>query len=192
MSSLARRLIAAWVLLLALAGFTRTDRDPYGLEPIASAMSFDGVQVVTQWRWCGQVNAFYSPESRTITLCHEDEIVLPPAVLRFFYAHEWAHAVIHQRDIPITGYEEVAADELATVILTVTGHGDDVLATAYAFLEMGRPEHPADPHTGDIRRGLALACLVTSRTKEVPDVCEGSNDWRVTVKRWNRLLEIDH
>ncbi len=84
---------------------------------------------------CNQVNAFFSPQRRTIVICseflemvfktayndHEFMRKLPPeqitkalvGLLWGIYFHELAHAIIHTNHVPVTGREEDVADQFA-------------------------------------------------------------------------------
>lgn len=87
---------------------------------------------------CGQVNAFYSPSQKKITLCYEP-MNRADSVIDYFYPypretiqnrstlkagvfmgallHELGHAIIHLKDIPVLGNQEDAADSIATITL---------------------------------------------------------------------------
>jgi Putative metallopeptidase len=83
---------------------------------------------------CNTVNAFYSPENRRVTICYEllehfyeifgpdakndDDLddAVAGAVFCVFY-HELGHALTHILDLPITGKEEDAVDQLSLLIL---------------------------------------------------------------------------
>lgn len=87
---------------------------------------------------CKQINAFYSPETHEIVMCYEMvELLVKVAAqlarnadnpevfdarfllanLRFMMLHEMGHALIDMLDIPSTGREEDAADQLAGTIM---------------------------------------------------------------------------
>ena len=83
---------------------------------------------------CGTPNAFYDPDQKEITICYElmdyfiqvfaedaesdDEVgeAVVGATLFTFY-HEVGHALVDVLDLPITGREEDAVDQLSTIIL---------------------------------------------------------------------------
>lgn len=84
-------------------------------------------------RDCGQVNAFYNPNDRSVTLCYElldhfyglfkkagrsDQEATQDMfdAAQFVFLHEIGHAVIDAHKIPIAGREEDAADGLSTFI----------------------------------------------------------------------------
>ncbi len=83
---------------------------------------------------CGEANAFYSPDTAEITFCYElvdqfeqefktisksqagvDNMVEDTIIQTLF--HELGHCLIDVWDLPATGREEDAVDQLATVIM---------------------------------------------------------------------------
>lgn len=87
-------------------------------------------------RECGVINAFYSPESRTVTLCYEyldqgDRLIeqtysaapisvkanMQTGIMSNVLFHEIGHAVIHLKEFPLLGGEEDAADRFAYVLM---------------------------------------------------------------------------
>ena len=94
--------------------------------PTTVALGFDA---------CGAVNAFYDPSTRKITFCFElmehlagrfrsdtaDEAEMVDALAGatvFVLFHEVGHALVDVLQLPITGREEDAVDQLATYVLT--------------------------------------------------------------------------
>lgn len=84
-------------------------------------------------RDCGQVNAFYSPDEHSVTLCYElldnfyslfkkngrgdteaTQDMFDAA--QFVFLHELGHALIDAYKLPVTGKEEDSADGLSTYI----------------------------------------------------------------------------
>ncbi len=104
---------------------------------------------------CGAVNAYYSSNSKELTLCYEmlhhlfdfykdsvpDETALGTKIgnaLTFIYFHEVGHALIDILDIPLTGKEEDAADYFSFYFLASNDVKEGVEATmegAIFFLE---------------------------------------------------------
>jgi Putative metallopeptidase len=93
---------------------------------------------------CTEVNAFYYAETSTISICfeflhrmmsiQEDWIPEREKLLNaaaFIFLHEMGHALVDKLEIPITGKEENAVDELA-MLLMVTDEDDQ---TMWAALE---------------------------------------------------------
>ncbi len=94
---------------------------------------------------CGQANAFYIPDSRSISMCYElvqafaehfegsglDQASSAEAILgstAFIMLHEIGHALVHNLDIPITGREEDAVDDLAALVaLQFDSEGQDAV-----------------------------------------------------------------
>ena len=104
---------------------------------------------------CGTADAFHDPATATITLCHElalsarglfdlsplrDASLTSPDVAAYWATafvlyHEIGHALDHQRDLPIAGNVESAADAIATVIAVETGKAHYAMAGAVLFLD---------------------------------------------------------
>lgn len=138
---------------------------------------------------CGAVNAFYDQNNSRIILCYEfvsylakmfraeikDETELGKAVIGatlFAFFHELGHALRHQLDLPLTGKEEDAVDQLATLILMEGGDEgvEAALAGAYWFgLQAGSAETEQlpfwDEHSLDQQRFYNIACLVYGSDK---------------------------
>jgi len=83
---------------------------------------------------CGQPNAFYDPRQKTVSMCYEliehfYNVFKPDSetqeeldnsvqgAISFVFVHELGHALIDNLDLPVTGKEEDAVDQLATVVL---------------------------------------------------------------------------
>lgn len=196
-----RRLLACWGLLACLMGMSAPP-DDNRMQRIYEAMSMPGVTVNVQWATCGQVNAFYTHEGglmylgseilflepKSIVLCRE-LADLPDGFTHFVFAHELAHAVIVQREIPYTGSHETAADELAAYVMSIYGMSDDVMAASDYFMEQGNDETPWDDHPGDMRRGIALGCIADGSQNIYHSFCPVRFD-RIQ-RAWNKLLGLD-
>ena len=154
---------------------------------------------------CGKVNAFYQPQQQAVQLCYEyvryfnqlhisdqkaedgtyDNAVVTKALLgtvKFTMLHEIGHALVSILDLPITGREEDAVDQLAAVILLSSDEPADteaVLDANYAKLlradanaakqanltpaqRKWLDENPptADEHSLDEQRFYSTTCLV--------------------------------
>lgn len=89
---------------------------------------------------CEEANAFYSPDQQSIFLCYQlmqaldgqfrsflaTEEAIAAAVwntMLFVFYHEAGHSMIDMFDLPVTGWEEDAVDQLATLILLGAGAG---------------------------------------------------------------------
>lgn len=88
---------------------------------------------------CNEFGAFYVPESTEVVLCYETlktlyergeeqlkdspdlgkdfPLAYTRANVRFIVLHETGHALVHLMDLPITGREEDAVDQLATTLM---------------------------------------------------------------------------
>ncbi len=108
------------------------------LEAIAAELNSTialPVDITITFAECGQVNAFYDPNKRQISMCYElvdhfhdsfskvvesedklDEAVTGATIFVFF--HEVGHSLVHILELPITGKEEDAVDQLSTFVLT--------------------------------------------------------------------------
>lgn len=117
-------------------------------------------------RECGEANAYYESDSRRISLCYElvgyfadffyadaeteeDEDAAAEAVAGatlFTLFHELGHALIDVWDLPITGREEDAVDQLATIILLEGGEDGEAAALngALSFWEEEDQEASAE------------------------------------------------
>jgi hypothetical protein len=161
---------------------------------------------------CGKINAFYSPQLVAVQLCYEyvryfnqlhindkkredgtyDNAEVTKALLgtvKFTMIHEIGHALVSILDLPITGGEEDAVDQLAAVIMLSSDEPDDteaVLDAAYAkllradanaakqanmtpaqlkWLEENPPT--ADEHSLDEQRFYNTTCLVYGSNTEL-------------------------
>lgn len=105
---------------------------------------------------CGAVNAFYDSANTRILMCYElvaffaqqlaerydDAEAARQAVIDstlFVFQHELGHALVHLLELPITGKEEDAVDDLATLVLLHEWEGGDesALNAAEAFYALG-------------------------------------------------------
>jgi hypothetical protein len=99
---------------------------------------------------CGEPNASYEPDIRRVTLCYEliealrqsyagqegGEYVVTGTVV-FALMHELGHALVDVLDLPVTGREEDAVDQLATLLLLEQGPaGDSLLSGVAAWLTL--------------------------------------------------------
>ena len=132
---------------------------------------------------CSEANAFYRPEARRVTLCYElledlnnrfsshpQADILAAGTTAFVLLHEVGHALIHVLDLPTTGREEDAVDQLATLLMLGEGPVGDSLAFAAAawFLQSAsrariNPLAFADEHGLDAQRVYSILCWVHGR-----------------------------
>ncbi|KAB1072487.1 DUF4344 domain-containing metallopeptidase [Methylobacterium planeticum] len=140
----------------------------------------------------GELNAWYAPENRSVTLCYEliesvykaapktkspagvtrqEALVGPVAQILM---HESGHALFDLLDIPVLGREEDAADQVAAFALLQLG-GEEartvVNGSAYFFATNGKDEPLdqgafADSHGLSWQRFYNLACLAYGSDKK--------------------------
>ena len=134
---------------------------------------------------------FYSEEDNSITLPYgfaalvlevmassnpessEEELgEQAAAVNSFILAHEFAHALIANFELPVLGKEEDAADAISTALLLEVPGGDEYAADAAVFwaeLSSGQ-ESPelaeyADAHSLDLQRAFNILCWVAGSSE---------------------------
>jgi hypothetical protein len=185
-------------------------------------------------RECGQVNAFYEAESRRISMCYElvnafTEMFLADAETEeevaaagesvagatlFIFFHEAGHALVDLYDLPITGKEEDAVDQLATLILLEAGEDGEnaALDGASSFLtEEGEEDVEGeagledlafwDEHSLDEQRFYNIVCwlygkdpegyayLVKDETLPQDRAASCPGEYERMSKAWDTLLE---
>jgi hypothetical protein len=141
---------------------------------------------------CGEVNAFYDPETRKLSMCYEllenyyeifakhekseealDDAVVG-AIIHTFY-HELGHALIHVYDLPIAGKEEDAVDQLSTFLLTDgTPEGEkaalDGARTFYLEAKQQDTEIDElaywDEHSLNMQRFYNIICMVYGQNEK--------------------------
>jgi hypothetical protein len=182
------KVLAFFCTLLLLVSPAQAE-DKWKLDTVIDAYDAlaPDVDVTIQWHECGFVNAWYFPGAKTVVLCEELK-PFGPSIVRYVLAHEMAHAVIMQRDIPYTGSHEVAADELAALMLILIDREDDVLAGAAFWGNKGDEEDPEDDHPGDLRRAYTLECIVKTLKEEPRALATCPVQFRRVIRSWNWLL----
>ena len=172
---------------------------------------------------CGEPNAFYESSKKQLTMCYElyaefdelfktefpkeserDEAVAGAFVFVFF--HELGHALIDVYELPITGKEEDAVDQLSTWILTDGTDGGETtaLSGAIAFALLGGDENKSlpfwDEHSLSQQRFYNTICLVYGQNpqKYSDFVKDGtlpenraercSQEYRQIDRAWSKLL----
>lgn len=199
-------ILISWLILIALFGVYKPaeagprityESDPLedvarsiDIEPIVWAMSYEGAEgVKVQWGRCGEANAFYFMAHSLVGLCYElIERGDSPEFIQWVVAHEMAHAVVSRKGLPIVGSREVAADELATLVLLWTGRRHVVIGAIEHFINHGLASpylNPTDEHTHNLQRGFSLLCLLAGMERKDPS-CQVKYD-RATWA-WNVLL----
>lgn len=139
---------------------------------------------------CGEANAFYSPETNEIIFCYElidqfdrefstitkdpkkvDEMVEDTMVQTLF--HELGHCLIDVWDLPATGREEDAVDQLASILM-LDGSAEGQRSTINAALEFEIASHNDkqgdmlfwDEHSFNKTRFFDMMCLVYGSNPE--------------------------
>jgi Putative metallopeptidase len=180
---------------------------------------------------CGEVNAFYDPAKREVIMCYELLAMLDDTAARhsddaqangefilgatfFFFMHEVGHALIDQLDLPITGKEEDAVDEIATLLMLEgdkeEGGGTSVnmvSAAAFQFSEMAASRQSMadlvfwDEHSLDAQRMYGILCLIYGSNPKANAEMVGEEglpqaradqcaaDYAKRARAWERLLE---
>jgi hypothetical protein len=171
---------------------------------------------------CGEINAFYSPRDSEIVFCYElieyladqfapqrswtqEEQEAVQGAIHFILMHEVGHALVDQLDIPITGREEDAVDQLATV--TLVSLGEKGAVAALRGVEALQPDANnfddsdfADEHSLGPVRLYNVACWVYgSNPQRYSNLVTGGflpqdravrcgAEWEQMQKSWERLL----
>ena len=151
---------------------------------------------------CEESNAYFSAEDMEITLCVElladmdeslsesypDEQDRREAVAEAFTAtalHEVGHALVSVLEIPITGREEDAVDQLSAWVLIEADMADAVLSAAETYYtaeaEETDQETLADEHSLNQQRYFNMVCWVYgSNPDDNEDLLE---DWELPEAR---------
>lgn len=182
-------------------------RQDHFLEDIADWMN-DWVRlpqdVTLTFAQCGESNSFYEPKNRTVTVCFElvDELDHMFAddrdrdqsvndALLFTTLHEVGHALVNVLDLPITGREEDAVDQLASLILVDEAEDGDEAAVNGV---RGLPDDDqlddlafADEHALNGQRFYNVLCLVYGQDPEA--YAEWTKDGTLPAERAERCPE---
>ena len=161
------------------------ENEPYIIGEYGSLRFLEDVAIV--FDECGEANASYTPYSYTITMCYElvvhiteqhretlgTEIVAP--TLRWIFMHELGHAVIHQYDLPITGSEEDAADQFATIMLLNEGFPGmtGILGMAAIYVQQDGYQPVWGVHSLDSQRYYNMICLAYGKYLDDPEMGVG-------------------
>lgn len=175
---------------------------------------------------CDTANAFYRPQERAIVVCWEliqefyegalelgwtEEAAEQAAgnATEFFFYHELGHALIHVLDLPTTGREEDAVDQLSVYVLATEGEEGPApaLDAALAFLAWAEETKEAgaqapfwDEHSLNEVRFFNLVCwvygtapgrfqhLVSKGTLPADRAERCPGEWAQIDKSWGRLL----
>lgn len=144
------------------------------------------VTIVLEIAHCDEPNASYEPKTHRVTLCYElfkslsDRFAksaggeyLVTGTVMFALMHELGHALVDVLQLPITGREEDAVDQLATILLLQQGAPGDSLAFGAVgwFVTNARHNVPddlafADDHGLDSQRVYNIICWIYARDPE--------------------------
>jgi len=147
--------------------------------------------VVLATAHCAEPNASYTSETHRVTLCYElfkglserfqnkvggDYLIT--GTLVFALMHELGHGLIDVLQLPVTGREEDAVDQLATILLLNQGATGDSLAFGAAgwFVTNAKSSRLddlalADDHGLDKQRVYNIICWIYGRNpKRYPEV----------------------
>lgn len=140
---------------------------------------------------CGEVNAFYSPGKKSITVCYElmedtlrnfvnmgmtedeaMETMIGATIFIFF--HELGHCLIDVYDLPATGREEDSVDQLSTYVLmdemseegTQMAISGVMLFRSWAENQQLSEGSFADEHSLSSQRYYNIACWMYGRDRE--------------------------
>jgi hypothetical protein len=171
---------------------------------------------------CGRINAFYSPRNGTVTLCYEllqhlsgvfasqsaaEQRESIDGAVTFIMMHEIGHALVDVMDLPVTGREEDAVDQLATVMLVSTGEkGAQAALNGVLAIQPGANatfdnSDFADEHSLGPQRYFNVACWIYGSDPQKYRGLVGGNglpvaraercpgEYQRLSKAWIRLLE---
>lgn len=176
---------------------------------------------------CGEPNAFYDREARSVILCYEllgiftrrfqeelgeDADKVGDAVMgavAFVFFHELGHALVDVLELPVTGREEDAVDQLATLILADGSDAGErsALHGALSFYldgeKGGEVDDSAfwDEHSLNAQRFYNIVCWVYGHAPERhADLVEDGtlpeeraqrcpDEWSQLERSWTTLLE---
>ena len=173
---------------------------------------------------CGRINAFYSPRQASITFCYELLEHLANTFARgagewtqqqreavegaysFIMMHEVGHALIHQLDLPVTGREEDAVDQLAAITLISSGEKgaraalNGVLALQDQDAAYGDADFAGEHSLGPVRLFNVMCWVYGSDTQKYAWlVAQGTlprdravrcpGEYERMSKAWQRILE---
>jgi hypothetical protein len=173
---------------------------------------------------CGRINAFYMPSQSSITFCYEmiehlanlfaggrsewtqEQREAVEGAYTFIMMHEVGHALIHLLDLPVTGREEDAVDQLATVTLIAAGDKGAQGALAGALSLQPGANHRFDDsdYAGEHSLGpvrlynvmcwiygsdpAKYAALVTNGSLPRDRAVRCPGEWERMSKAWQRIL----
>lgn len=175
---------------------------------------------------CGKPNAFYKPAISEITLCYEfieefrkhfrkfakegeDPDAMVSSTITFVFYHELGHCLIDVWDLPATGREEDAVDQLAIVyVLRDQYISEKLVIDAANFFSLASEEQKSkddlvfsDEHSFNEQRFYNMMCLMYGSSPEkykwmiAPDQLPAERADRCPAeydranRAWSRLLK---
>ena len=189
----------------------REMQDSGALQDMAEALNSIFVlprNIGLRYAECGEANAYYDPEAREITMCleltqsmaetldgqFEDDDSTTEALTGAYLAvvlHEAGHALVDVLEIPITGREEDAVDQLSAWMLIEADDAGSVLGAAASYYsdedESASDDDYADEHSLDKQRYFNLVCWAYGSD---PDNSEDLiEDWGLPEARAERCAD---
>ena len=186
------------------------------------ALPFD---IAVSFEDCDDPDAFYEPETHQLAICYQlideyyglfsrhvkdkgklDDAVRGAVASTFF--HELGHGLVDAWQIPVTGKEEDAVDQLSTLVLIKQSEEGERMALAgavsfklYADRDKGWEHVYWDEHSLDEQRFYDTICLVYGHDpekyaylvqdgtlpRERAELC--AEDYPKIAKSWERLLK---
>ncbi len=170
---------------LAIYRSVKSHRVLEGLREVAAGLRLPR-SLTFRFAACrGAADAWYEPETRTVTVCYEyvrevkDRVSPPPVrtgaerqdavfgLVAQAFLHETGHALFHLLEVPVLGREEDAADQFAALVLLElppgqARHAVDGIARLFRSLaaeERAEPAVLADDHSLALQRLYGLLCL---------------------------------
>jgi hypothetical protein len=175
---------------------------------------------------CGEENAFYASDERRVIFCYElmeslyagfseedeDEEAQDAVAgaIAFILFHEIGHALVHVLELPVTGREEDAVDQLAAYILNDGSEdGESSVLAAARFFGFDSEEEGDEiagsafwgEHSMNAQRFYNILCWLYGANPEGQDylVEEGflpeeraercGDEWAQLDRAWSQLLE---
>ncbi len=201
--------------------------DPQVLEQVVAnlndkiALPWD---ITISFQDCDDPNAYYDPETHSLTICYQlideyydlfahkikDKAKLEDAVrgaLASTFFHELGHGLVDAWELPVTGKEEDAVDQLSTLVLiNNTNNGEQMALDAaitfrlYADLTRGETKIYWDEHSLDEQRFYDTICLIYGHApgkysylvrngtlpEERAELCR--EDYPKVARAWHQLL----
>lgn len=157
---------------------------------------------------CGEANAYYDPEAHEILMClelmesmsetlegqFESEDDTADALAGAYIAvvlHEAGHALVHVLEIPVTGREEDAVDQLSAWMLIEADDSGSVLGAAASYYteddEAAADDDYADEHSLDKQRYFNLVCWAYGSDPENSQYL--IEDWELPEARAERCAD---